>query len=215
MKNSIILFVKKLFKIGLLSVFFLLPKFSSAQEADECESWISITTYPISQLSSYKVIQKNDNYGFRLIYTDKNDTCGWNSFYLLDTRNDTAYQINDTFWNINDINDSVYKTKLPVKKNIFSPNGKYTAIKFFHFSGIPIVRTSMLRAYLQKKAQQDFCVDEYKPGYGPSPIHRVIGWKNNTKLRFSWGCCGTTFYGEYDIVKRKTKLLNTYNSSYE
>ena len=198
-------------KIFLLAILLLSQQFSIAQNLEDCEPWYEIISYPISQLSSYKVIQKNEKYGFRLIKTEDNDTCYGGCYFLLDTRLDSAYLLTATFFDYPE-DSSDDKNEWNVRTSIFSPDGKYTALKFFHFGGIPIVKTNKLRLYLKKKAPPQFCIDQYKPGYGPSPIHRVIGWKNNTKLIYGWGCCGTSFTGEYDIMKRKTKQLGEVNS---
>ena len=214
-------------KILFWGLFCFAYTFTFPQNLDDCENWFGDISYPVSYLHEYKVIQDNPKYGFQLILvTEPIDSSlleilnaheyytvstQYPLFLILDTKLDSAYILSETFFD--DPAEIINKkNEWNVKTSIFSPDGNYTSLKFFHFGGIPIIKTSQLRLYLQKKATAQFCIDQNEPGYGPSPIHRVIGWKNNTKLIYGWGCCGTSFTGEYDIMKRKTKQLGEVNS---
>jgi len=196
-------------KYFILFLFLLTFNFACGQEKERCEYWYELHSFHINDLKPFQIIQANDKYGFRLVYREVGDSLCGSGYFLLDMRKDSAYYLLYTFAD-NEFYSygSQYADSL-VKRNIFTPDGKYTALKLFHFDGIPVIRTRDLRAYLQHKTSAEICIDRYEPGKGPAPIHRIAGWKNNTKLIYTWGCCGTLFTEEYDIKKKKSKLLRS------
>lgn len=199
------------FQLLFLMLFFTASDILFAQEVERCDWDAEIVATHISDLEVEKVLQKNTKYGFRFILAsstkaikDTAENYCRSAYFLHDTNSDSAYSLSYTF---SDYRDKYLKKTWNRPPSIFSPDGEYTAIKFHVFGGIPVIATRKLHQYLSGQADAELCIDQYRPGFGPPPHHKVKGWKNNSKLIFTWSCCGSIFLGEYDIKRKTTKTL--------